>query len=168
MDSWVDDVRDSTLPNLEVLDISGCRRLKKIDIESLFGMSKERCRVNVLRMGMSPGIQCDSLEWLIALGMDESLIHLSVEGNSTLSDTAVNDLVKFQALEELDLGNTCVSGIGVLKLVTRGSGNLKWLGLDLCDHISKETVDDVRKLGVAVSHKRSQQLKGGRKVRHGY
>lgn len=161
----LEDIAASPLPNLEFLSFRSNPKLTNEMVLALLEPSIGRSRLRVLRMGMCPRLDFDSLDWLLGPGHGEILEELEVAGNSTFGDQVSKELGRVKLLKKLDASSTRISGIGVLNLLNRSENAIEWVCLDGCDSVGYDAVEKFRGMGISVSYKISD-MRGGKRVRY--
>jgi Leucine-rich repeat (LRR) protein len=156
---------DDTLPGLESFSISANPGIDNEELLGILSTASQKLSLRHLDVGMCPRIDADSLEWLLDAGHGDNLESLSLHGNQKFGDQVTRELGRMTNLKRLDIGNTKISGVGVSNLIHRRNSKLEWLGLDYCPNVGRDAIDMAVAEGLQVSHK-SEQLKGGRKVRY--
>ncbi|TGZ84593.1 RNI-like protein [Ascodesmis nigricans] len=151
------------LPNLEELHVDGCSLLHGSQLEAMIEPAKQSGSLRTLSFDNVARVDCTNLEWLLTPDIEENLRELSLAGNPSVKSTTVADLLKLRGLEVLNLSWTKILGSDVLALVRDGPKKLRRLNLDYCDHISNDTVQYLRDLGLTVSFARSTVREKGRK-----
>lgn len=159
-----DDILKSPLPALQELDLSYNPNIRKNTLLLLLDSVSPRKLV----LDMCPRLDFGAVDWLLPCG--SKLEELSVVGNSTFGDSVSKEMAGFKMLKRLDIGNTKITGIGLLNLIRmsqkEGSwGGLQYVGCDMCEGVGHDAVDVARKMGVTVSHRMLTEY-GGKKVRY--
>lgn len=169
----------SDLPVLEELAVKGPSSLRAVEY-LLDTPTRSITSADVGRdLEASPRSQLRKLSTLESSYADRTdianlLSHPRMKGIETLSfartvgidDDVVAGLAssKLERLREVDLTGTDLSGVGVKCLVSML--NLSSLVLNDCRNVSPDAVEWARSKGVAVQHRMSNNLAGGRKVRY--
>lgn len=131
--------KDFTLPpDLEHLSVNGS---SKINNQQLLLWLQEVTTLRYLDIGMCVKINACSLDWLLDAGHGKKLEFLSLRGNQTFGDQITKELGRLVELKWLDVGNTRISGIGVVNIINRRDSKLRWLGLDNCVAVGRDAID---------------------------
>ncbi len=92
------------------------------------------------------------------------LKHLRLR-HQQLGDHDIDSFVfRFPSLETLRLERARISGVFIAALIRKPDNKLKYIYLEDCDNVSRDTIDYAKNLGVTVEVKSTQDIQGGRRI----